>query len=526
MSTVETLHRAINRKLDILDQFGVYLQYALVHYECGLNREKDKLVITKISKCKVKLTTLIINVARVNGNFSDLATVYLSEFHAVGGKMNDVTNKIAVKFETALISKRIPMQLDQFMTELETITADMSRLLKPIMQINNEVQMAPLLVTNLVPTTEYVSAPKPVQFTPIKVDVYDDFQELGEIFPGDEDRNEQPISKPAENSPCYLRWMVESQPNLAQNQIAVPSLQVNLQKFLRWTVTETIRQFQKGYKDVFVPQIVPIIDNDAPDLCPECNEPLQMNTVRSEWCCENESCGYVVRVDGVIFDDIQMHNQTGSGGGKHKNYIPGGHCDKRLNQIQAEDNKEIPPELVLAVNLIARKAYIKEGVLRDMSNMPCDEVRKWLKDLKQSKPELNSTKFNDHAALIRKLITEKNGHPVVPPKFTAEEKNQIMALFQGAMEIYEALKQEGVILQESGTKGKKAKNKPFYHYVILQILLMLFCNDARLPKWIQCIHLQRNTTLARHDENWQKICIRDTRFKYKPTDPALLRAMS
>lgn len=524
MSTVETLHRAITRKLDILDQFSVYLQYVLIHYECSLNREKDKLTISKISKCKTKLTSLIFNVARANSGFSDLATIYLSEFHMVGGKMNDATNKIAVKFETALVSKRIPMQLDTFMTELEGIQADMTRLIKPVMQLNNEVQLAPLLVTTLVPTVETTTV-KPSSKQPVHVDVYDDFQELGEIFPGDEDSRELPVNKPSESSPNYLRWLVESQPNLAQGQMAIPSLQVNLQKFLRWSVAETIRQFQKGYKDVLIPQIIPIIDTDAPDLCPECNEPLQMNTVRSEWCCESEACGYVVRVDGVIFDDIQMHNQTGSGGGKHKNYIPGGHCDKRLNQIQAEDNKEIPAELIMAVNTIAKKAYTKEGVLRDMENMPCDEVRKWLKDLKQIKPELNSTNYNDHVALIRKLVTEKNGHPVVPPKFTADEKTQIMALFQGAMEVYETLKQEGVILQESGTKGKKAKNKPFYHYVILQILLMLFTNDNRLSKWVQCIHLQRTTTLARHDENWKKICIRDTRFKHRPTDPALLRAM-
>lgn len=524
MSTVETLHRAISKKLDILEQFGTYLHYVLVHYMAILDHEKDKLSINRTTKCLSKIKPLAFDVVRTANNFSDLSTVYLSEFHQAGSKMNDVTNKIAIKFESALVSKRIIIQLDKFMTDLDTVSTEMSRLIKPIMQLVNEVQMAPLLVTMLMPTVEVVN--KPVQkITPV-VEVYDDFQELGEIFPGDEDNEQVPVSKPDVNSPVYLRWFVETHTDLAQAQMAIPSLQVNLHKFLRWTVSETIRQFQKGFKDVLIPVITPTVDNDAPDLCPECNEPLQMNTVRSEWCCENDVCGYVVRVDGVIFDDIQMHNQTGSGGGKHKNYIPGGHCDKRLNQIQAEDNTEIPAALILAVNILARKAYTRDGVLRDMSNMPCDEVRKWLKDLKQTHPELGSTEYNDHVALIRKLVTEKNGHSVVPPKFTAEEKNQIMALFQGAMEVYETLKQEGVILQESSSKGKKAKNKPFYHYVILQILLMLFVNDSRLPKWVQCIHLQRNTTLARHDENWQKICKRDNRFKYKPTDPALLRAMS
>ncbi len=492
------LNEAYLRKWEILNQGCMYMYYSTVHFQAN---QKDEKIAGKLCRLIDRVKALQIRITINQREYEDIsAPIIVSD--------GDL--------ERALINHGMPAELANCGSDFESLVSEIAKI-KPICNMTNMVHLAPLLVRSHLPSYE------PVVTVVAKEPVYDDFEELGDSYPILEESSTaaaQTSTAPPDTPEEYLKWVADHADT--HQQLAIPALQVTLSRFTKWTWQETVRFIIKGFNDISVPSSN--IDDDK-ELCPHCQTELVINTTTSEWYCDQEGCGYVIRVEGILFDDIQMHNQTGSSSGKHKNYVPSSHCEKRLNQMTADDDTKIPDELIKELNTMARKAYTVNNIVRDMRGMYCSEIRKWLKELNQTKPQLRATDYNDHVALIRKIVTEMNGQAAVPPRFSSDEKVRIIELFHAAMEVYEDLKASGQIAHELGFQQKKAKNKPFYQYVILKILLQLFDRDPRLPRWIQCIHLQRNNTLARCDDNWKKICEKDTRFKYAPTDPAYLRFM-
>jgi hypothetical protein len=184
---------------------------------------------------------------------------------------------------------------------------------------------------------------------------------------------------------------------------------------------------------------------------------------------------------------------------KHKNYKYNVHCEKWLNQIQSRENKDIPTEVIDAVYRLACRDYTRSGRVRSMVNMRCSEVRAWLK-------QIGATRFNNNAALIRRMVTARNGAAVIPPQLTMEETSDVLYDFSQAMDLYETLDNEKEVLAELGKT--EVGNKPYYPYGLMKILLKRLPPGQRRDKLIECIHLQTDTTLKRHDRLWRQICER------------------
>ena len=148
-----------------------------------------------------------------------------------------------------------------------------------------------------------------------------------------------------------------------------------------------------------------------------------------------------------------------------------------------------------------------------MSNMKCKQIREWLKDYKLT------TKWNDHAPLIRKVITSLHGESITPPQLTKEEEEEILIDFSYDMQLYEELSKQNDILHL--IDKDKIKNKPYYPFGLLKVLCRILKDDRRLKGLIECIHFQSNQTNVKNDKIHKIICqIRGK--KYEPTDKTIL----
>lgn len=315
--------------------------------------------------------------------------------------------------------------------------------------------------------------------------------------------------------PISVDWMEDSsasdkKSDPAVAQIAVECLGVNMKEFQRLCFAETSKQLEDKYRAIEIS--FPPRPKEGKETCPECETPLVIDPFNSELRCQK--CGYADSLSGVVFEESQLYSQQSSAS-KHKNYKFNSHCEKWLNQIQARENRVIPQDVLDKVNGLARREYTRGGVLRSMRDMKCREVRRWFK-------QLSLTKCNNNAALVRRYVTGMNGEAVIPPQLTPEETHDILFDFSQAMEIYESFDKEQ---QTLATIGKtKVGNKPYYPYGLMKILIMRLKRGPRLDGLLECIHLQTETTLRKHDKVWKEICARVPGFIYTPTNKALLSA--
>lgn len=216
-----------------------------------------------------------------------------------------------------------------------------------------------------------------------------------------------------------------------------------------------------------------------------------------------EECGYVVSLHGTIYDDPKqdMYNLQS---GKNKRYDPNGHCEKRLKQLQAKEDKNIPEEHVAKLDALAIKEYTRRNRLRSMESMPCRQVRKWLK-------MTGLTQYNHNAPLVRKLITSRHGKPVIPPSMTPEEEQNILIDCSVAMGCYEKIVNTPEYVKKyskpkSGTRQRTQPNKVYYWFILFKIISHHLAGDRRLERILECIHLQSSDTVDKNDDVWRMIC--------------------
>lgn len=267
-----------------------------------------------------------------------------------------------------------------------------------------------------------------------------------------------------------------------------------------------------GENDVNIATNILDIDN-----CPECGTTMTLFAEASEKRCHN--CGFIYTLYGTLFEDSQAYSQQ-TLTSRHKKYNPNVHCEKWLNQIQACENKVIDPEKIKALDAKAVREYTRGGVLRPMTNMTCRQIREWLKDLKM-------TELNNHAALLRKIITGMHGPPVVPPQLTEAERREILFDFSRAMAVYEEVANDPELLFQCGKT--QIHNKFYYPNGLAQVLKKKLRGDKRLMPLLSCIHFQSCATLARNDKVWKKVCDHPDMaddYVYSPTDPANIIGMS
>jgi uncharacterized protein YbaR (Trm112 family) len=262
-------------------------------------------------------------------------------------------------------------------------------------------------------------------------------------------------------------------------------------------------------------------DENRPDLpaqtlksasiCPDCKEPLSLFSEDSEKRCEK--CGLIETLSGTLFEDSQFYNQQITCT-KHKKHNPVAHSAKWIYQLQAKETKVISKEAIEILNRRAIKEYTRSGIKRSMVGMKCKQVRGWLKTA-------GLAKLNNHAPLIRKIITGLNGEPVCPPQLTSEEEQLILNDFKQAIDSFEKVTKTEDILRIVGKS--EIRNKVYYPYFILKILMCRFKRDPRLQGLVEVCHLQSSSTLTKDDLLWKKMCEdMPEGYEYEPTDRTML----
>ena len=142
---------------------------------------------------------------------------------------------------------------------------------------------------------------------------------------------------------------------------------------------------------------------------------------------------------------------------------------------------------------------IKRCIRRDsifLENLTYEMIRKYLKELK-------ITSYNNHIALIHKLITGVN-----PIQFTERELKLIFMYFSKAIQIF------------NGIKSKFKSNYPYYPFFIYKIIEHILSAPRfaqRKSQILSCIHLLGYETLINKDQVWFMIIEQIPEFKAVPT---------
>lgn len=218
-----------------------------------------------------------------------------------------------------------------------------------------------------------------------------------------------------------------------------------------------------------------------------CSMKMDIDPISSSLICKN--CGHERSLFGTIFEDDQFYFQEGKRT-KHGTYEPSKHCKFWVERIQARELTDIPESLI---------KNIKECIKQDKINIniiTCDQIRYYLRQLK-------NTIYNEHVALIRKLITG-----ISPPQMTDHEIQLIYIYFNKITHIFDEI------------KSPKKTNCPYHPYFIYKIIEQIIpdTDKERKLKILSCIHLQSRETLICNDSIWKPICEKIKEFKYIPTD--------
>lgn len=280
----------------------------------------------------------------------------------------------------------------------------------------------------------------------------------------------------------------------------------------RMVFNEIINKYIENYNEndiKFYTKIKPI--NDC-----VCGAKMIMDSITSYKICE--SCGCQIYMPGTVFDDTQFYNQNGQLA-KGKKYDSDRHCLRWIEQIQAIEDMSGSAlnDVIEKLDKRAIKEYTKNGILRSMKNMKCNQIREWLKDYGLT------TKWNDHTPLLRKIITGLHGEAVVPPQLTKEEQERVLADFTEDMNLYEKLCKDKNILEL--IDRDKVKNRPYYPFGLYKSLARNLEGDPRLPALIESIHFQSNQTIIKNDKIYKIICEKRKK-KYTPTDKTILFEIS
>jgi len=280
----------------------------------------------------------------------------------------------------------------------------------------------------------------------------------------------------------------------------------------KMTYNEVVSKYTQLYSDNKIELPTQMLKKQS--LCVLCNIPLILFTNDAEERCLK--CGYINSLVGTLFDDNQAYNQQNTFI-KHKKHNPNNHCSKWLYQLQAKEVKNFPQTIIDVLNKKAIKEYSKDGKVRSMHDLKCCQIRNWLKEIKLAT-------YNNHAPLLRKIITGLNGGAISPPQLSGEEEVRVLTDFSLAVDIFEIICRQDDVLRLFNKPV--IRNKLYYPFFLLKILVHHFRGDSRLPGLIECIHLQSSVTLTKDDYLWRLICTelseKGRPYVYEPTDRTML----
>jgi hypothetical protein len=237
--------------------------------------------------------------------------------------------------------------------------------------------------------------------------------------------------------------------------------------------------------------------------CSECGGAMISHTQNAMMFCEQ--CG---RTMPIFSDSVEAKHKSSS---TNKNFNPNSHCEKHMEYLQALEADEIPEELVDKLYELARRDYCRNGVVRSMRGMRCEEVRGWLKRLRR-------TKYNVHTPKLRQLVTARAGEEIVPQRFSDSEKEAIMTDFSIAADLFDEVTKDTSLLSQ--INRSEVKNHPYYPYILYHVLNHHIKDRRRMRLFVDCIHFQSQTTLTKNDHIWINIIKQMPGYVYEPTKPA------
>jgi len=221
-----------------------------------------------------------------------------------------------------------------------------------------------------------------------------------------------------------------------------------------------------------------------------CGSRMHVRPELSELVCMD--CGIVKTIIGTVFRDEQFYPQDGQKT-KHCGYDIGRHYHFWMERLQALESKTFTDEEINAMEAILDRDNVDRRKLR------CEDIRALLKN-----PAINSTKYNDHAPLLVKIL---GGVP--PPQLNFEETRLCGTRFNITMRLYDIVKPSG-------------GNKPYYPYFIYKILEHMLKDNPEKLRILDYIHLQSRETVIKNDKYFKEICelasVKDG-LVYTPTDP-------
>jgi hypothetical protein len=207
-----------------------------------------------------------------------------------------------------------------------------------------------------------------------------------------------------------------------------------------------------------------------------------------------------MKVDGTFYEDPFFD--------KHKaKYESIRHCREWLDQIQAKTINRVKKTIDKDMETIEDKFKKLYGsnlhYNKDKKNIiPCAEFRIVIKDL-------SLTWYNNHIPYVRKIIT---GY--IPIQLTSKEERVILKDFVVVERTFE------IIVEETHDDDGKKPNMRYYPFFIYKIMEIRIIDERKLHSLLECIHMQSEDTLKKHDMVWKKICDIEPIFhgKFIPTD--------
>jgi hypothetical protein len=231
-----------------------------------------------------------------------------------------------------------------------------------------------------------------------------------------------------------------------------------------------------------------LLEKNTDGVC-ECGETMNILDEISEYQCSE--CGITLRIEGIIFRDEQCYTVEGSKT-RHNDYTSARHYREWITTIQAKESKEFDEDVLSRIAAVIASDNIS------LLTLNCKKMREILKDSR-----VGATNLNNNIPL---LVKKFGGTP--PPQLTFAQDKFLEVKHAAVMAIYESSVSAG-------------KNVPYCPYFIYKLIGIYFSDNPEVFRLRNYIHLQSKTTVEKHDEIFEKICLladKEVGLVYVPTD--------
>jgi ribosomal protein L37AE/L43A len=224
------------------------------------------------------------------------------------------------------------------------------------------------------------------------------------------------------------------------------------------------------YLDIIDDKHVIIRSEPSFSFCKDCNEDMVIEKQQGIYICLKCAQVQAIPVDSETYKNS---NSTVSESVKYSIYERKNHFKEWLNQLQAKESTDIPPEVFDSILVELNKMRIT-----NLANIDATLIQKILK-------KLNFSKYYEN---IYHIMYRLNG--IQPPTLTREMEDRLLGYFKQIEEPFRMFKK------------KNRKNLLRYSYVLYKL-----CELMELDEFLPCFKLLKNRNkLMEQDVIWQSIC--------------------